>query len=81
MISYRRLRSAIMADGPVDASTAVSAEATRRGLRFASVQSTLLYGSKTWDEALQVLKALSGFHHRVPGRTIGLTPESRMPSG
>jgi hypothetical protein len=38
------------------------------------VQSTLLYGSETWDVTIKVIKALSGFHHQVAQRLSGHLP-------
>jgi hypothetical protein len=40
----------------------------------ATVQSTLLYGAETWDVTVKVVKALSGFHHRVARRLSGHMP-------
>ena len=40
----------------------------------AVVQSTLLYGSETWNISSAMLKPLQGFHHRVARRISGLMP-------
>lgn len=40
----------------------------------AIAQSTLLYGSETWDVSDKVFKTLSGFHHRVVRRLSGRSP-------
>jgi hypothetical protein len=40
----------------------------------AIVQWMLLYGAETWDVTVKVIKALSGFHHRVAWRLSGRMP-------